>query len=522
MNKCVKVNYRSFFAVAGVYLLLPVLIFFAGYLKIPVAAACVAVTCLIGYLAFRDSNRAPDRSLMEDCVTIPVKFIVIASVFAVCVTVITGVGELVWTTYDHAFRRAILNDLINYKWPVIYQPETQMNPDVRQMITSQAPQGFIYYFTYWMPAALTGKLFGFTAANIFLILWNSLGIVLIIIGISIYVRRNSYASMFVLLCFSGLDVIPYYINQIWLNIDEQWMWVDGCVPHMSFVSNFNNMENVYHQAIPCYLIIILLLTARNNRSTGLIGSLMFAYSPWATFGMIVPCIVQLFNGRYRTGDRRRNIRNILSPCNIVMPVIILIIYGAFYMAKADSASDRGFTWEYYGSIGKFIPAYLILLAVEVLPVAALVFSKRRKDPMFWGAIIILLLCPLYKITESNDFTMRASMPGLFILAVFLVKLISDYSEEDTKLARQNKKRKGIAANLKLAALSVVLVGMAYVTYFMLSVIIPGTFMSSDRPENHIVSFGNQATPYYTEKISDQFFSENPYDTLFFKYLGKKV
>ena len=520
MTKTIKITYKSFFAIAGLYLLLPVLIFFIGYLKIPVAIFCVLATAAVAYLSFRDCNRTADGLISDDSFDMPVKYLAAAVIFAAGVTIITGVGELVWSTYDHAFRRAILNDLIDYRWPVIFSPETQTNADVRSMITSSSPQGFIYYFTYWMPAALTGKLFGFTAANTCLIIWNSLGIVLILTGMSIYLKRASYASMFVLLCFSGLDVIPYYINDILLGIDEQWMWVDGCVPHMSFISNFNNLENVYHQAIPCYLIIILLMTARNNRSTGLIGSLMFAYSPWATFGMIVPCIAKFFDSKCRTSDRKKNILNIVHPCNIVMPVIMIAIYGAFYMAKADSASERGFTWNYYGSIPMFLLAYLILIAVEVLPVAALVFTKQKTNPMFIGAMILLFLCPLYKITDSNDFTMRASMPGLFILAVFLAQMVSDYAVEDYELAKKRKKRKGAKAHIRLALMSLVLVGMAYVTYFMLSVIVPGTIMGGDRPTDDIVSFGNQATPYYTQKISDQFFAEDPKDTLFFKYLGK--
>lgn len=505
---------------SGIYLILPIVIFFFGYLKPLVSLPCIFLLIGTFIWALRDCGKNADQIPLKDDFEMPLKFLMIACVYAVIVTIITGVGEYVWTAYDHAFRRATLNDLISYRWPVIYHPDTQTIPDVILQMDTSRPQGFVYYFTYWMVPAVVGKLAGFTAANITLILWNSVGIVLILTGMSMYLKRASYASMFVFLCFSGLDVIPYTINSFTFQFETQWMWVDGCVPHMSYISNFNNLENVYHQAIPCYLIVILLMLMKNNRNIGLIASLIFAYSPWTTFGMFIPAGVQLLRKDNRSYDMKRNLKNIFGFGNIIAPLIMLFIYGAFYYSKSDSTAERGFVVTYYGSFGWYLLAYVILIAVEVLPAAGLVFTSRKNDPLFRGAIVLLLLCPIYKISDSNDLAMRASMPGLFILAVFLAAKISDYAVEDEKLARKGKKRKGFKAHAKLAVLSLILVGMAYVTAYMLSVIIPAFFYNDLGSAHDIESFGNQSTPYYTQKISDQFFVPDPDDTFFFKYLAK--
>ena len=519
MGKGIRISYKSFFSIFLIYLALPVIIFLTGYLKIIWGIVFTAAVIPALYLAIRDCTKGPDK-LDADIseIRFPVKFIVIAVIFALAVTVTNGVGEYMWGPYDHAFRRAILNDLIDYKWPIVYDSANQSNDIVRMLLNLKGNQGFVYYFTYWMPAAIIGKLFGFTAGNIALILWNSLGIFITVIGMSIYIKRVSYGTMFMFLCFSGLDVIPYIINEI--RPYEGWYWIDGWVSHVSLISNFNNLENVYHQAIPCYLIITMILLAKNNRSLGLIAGLVFAYSPWATFGMLLPALARLFSGDLRAKDTRRRVLNIFTYTNLAAPLILLFVYGSYYLSKSDSMHDKGFVWDYYGSIPVFIFIYVLLLAVEVLPAFVFVLKGHKKDPMLWSAVIMLLICPLYKITESNDFTMRASMPALFILCVFMAQRISEFTEEDEKNKRNNKKRKGVKENLKLAVFSLVLIGMAYMTYYMSTVIYTTTLLTDETFAHDIESFGNISKPDYAEKIKDQFLVESPDETFFFKYLAR--
>ena len=257
MNKTIRISYKLFFTLAVIYLTLPVVIFLLGYLKIWLGIIFTAVMLFAVYLAVKDCANGPDGNAIElkNDVSFSLSFLIAAFIFALLVTITNGVGEYTWGPFDHAYRRAIFNDLISYKWPIIYDPSTQTNPEVIEILNLQGNQGFVYYFTYWLPAAIVGKLFGFTAGNISLILWNSLGIVIILIGMCKYVKKASYGTFFMLLCFSGLDVIPYFINQI--HPYDGWAWLEGWVPFVSFISNFNNLENVYNQAIPCYLIVTL-------------------------------------------------------------------------------------------------------------------------------------------------------------------------------------------------------------------------------------------------------------------------
>ena len=110
---------------------------------------------------------------------VPVSYLIGFAVTALAVSFIAGVGEYICTVQDHAYRRAILRDLIDYDWPVIYNYSTQTNPEVKEIFgIASGERAFSYYFIYWMPAALAGKMFGFEAGNFALFLWNSIGIFL--------------------------------------------------------------------------------------------------------------------------------------------------------------------------------------------------------------------------------------------------------------------------------------------------------------------------------------------------------
>ena len=150
MSKKIKISYKLFFTLAVIYLALPVAIFFLGYLKLVLGLIFSAVLIAAVFLAVRDCTKNADGNKLElkSDISFPLSFIIAAIVFAFAVTITNGVGEYVWAPFDHAYRRAILNDLINYKWPIIYDPATQSNPEVREILNLQNNQGFVYYFTY--------------------------------------------------------------------------------------------------------------------------------------------------------------------------------------------------------------------------------------------------------------------------------------------------------------------------------------------------------------------------------------
>ena len=524
MSKKINISYKLFFTLAVIYLALPVVIFFLGYLKLVFGLIFTAIVAAAAILAIRDCTKDPDGNKLElkSDISFPLTFIIAAVIFAFIVTITNGVGEYVWAPFDHAYRRAILNDLINYKWPIIYDPATQTNPEVIEILNLQNNQGFVYYFTYWLPAAVVGKLLGFNAGNITLVIWNALGIFLTLIGMCKYIKKASYGTLFMFLCFSGLDVIPYLINEI--HPYSGWTWIEGWVPYVSMISNFNNLENVYNQAIPCYLIVTLLLQSKNNRSLGFVSSLLFAYSPWATIGILIPSLVRLFSKDMKASTTKKAVLNIFTYNNLSVPVLMLFSYGAFYGAKSGALHMKGFLWEFYdGNILMFIVVLILLFIIEILPSFAFVVKGHKKDPMLWSAMAVLFILPFYFLSEGNNLVMRGTMPALFVLCTFMAQRIAEFTTED-EIIRNSYKKKRLSKKETFVrlAFSLVIIGMTYVTYFMVTVIYPMTFFTEERFTDSIVSFGNIANNEADFVIvsQDQFFVDKPEDKFFYKYLAK--
>ena len=512
----VSVSYKVFFLASLLFLVIPVILFCLGYLR-PLIGFTLAV-CFAGMtaIAFFDCVKDADGNLLDKqsiMIEIPVRYLVIFAVSAVLVSLITGVGEYVFTLQDHPYRRAILRDLVNYDWPVIYNYNTQTNPEVIKIFgIVSGERAFSYYFVYWLPAAVIGKLFGFGAANAALFIWNSIGVFLGFVAMCAINKRCSFAMPFLYVFFAGLDVIPNIVH--FITGYSSWLWLEGWVPGISFVANFTELANVFNQIVPCFLIMALLLMSRSMRSAGLIGGVLFAYSPWAVFGLL-PIIVGLaLRKEMRGKTAKRNILNILTPVNIVSAILLLVLFGSYYMSNSGAVSFRGFTWTFYNRPLLFIPCYLLFIVIEVVPFAVVLYGRHKKDPVFIAVLITLCLVPLYRVSEMNDFSMRGSMPGLFVLCI----MFSGYISEMFLPGNEPKTKKAWAKSAAVTLLAILMMFPAAINLF---VIAGSTITGDESNKEKIGSFGNIQDPYYAKTIEEQFFAPDYRNKFFYRYLAKE-
>jgi len=511
----VTVSYRVFFTLCLVFLLLPVIIFCLGYMR-PLIGLTLAVAFTgMGFIAVLDCMRSPEGKELdsrEKAILIPVKYLIIFALAAVAVSFITGVGEYIYTLQDHPYRRAILSDLINYKWPVVYNYSTQTNPEVREIFgLASGERAFSYYFVYWLPAAVIGKLLGFGAANFALLIWNSIGIFLGFVAMCAVNKRFSSAMPFLYVFFAGLDAIPNVVHV--LTGYDAWLWIEGYVPGISFVANFTELANVFNQVVPCFLIMAVLLMSNNMRSAGLVGGVLFAYSPWAVFGILPIIIGFMLRKEMRSGSVKKDILNVFTPVNIVSALLLLVVFGSYYMSNSGAVSFRGFTWTFYNRPLMFIPAYLVFIAIEILPVAAVLYKEHKKDPVFIATIVTLCIVPLYRVSEMNDFSMRGSMPGLFILCIMLSGHVSSmFLPENAP-----KTKKDWA---KSAAVMLMVILMMFPAAVNLFVIAGSALTGEESNKDNIGSFGDIKQARYAKVIEEQFFAPDYRNKFFYKYLSK--
>ena len=519
-TRSIEIPYPWLFTSVVLFLTVPLFMFFLGYLRLVVAIPLSLIFAGMVFYSVSDCLNNPDGrkiSLSENNLKIPLKYLIGFAVTALLVSFVSGAGEYIYTLQDHAYRRAILRDLINYDWPVIYDYKTQTNPEVIEVFgIASGTRAFSYYFIYWMPAALIGKIFGFEAGNFALFLWNALGIFLCFLATSAVIKKATAAVPFMFVFFSGLDVLP---NLVYLFTGYNgWRWFEGWVPAMSYISNFRELASVFNQMVPCFLIVALMLLAHNTRSTGLTAGILFAYSPWAVFGIIPMVVAFVFGKKQRADKISKTLLNTFSPVNIASAVLLLVVFGSYYMSNSGAVSVRNFAWECFQNPALFVPALILFLAIEVLPFVLMLYKHEKGNEIFWAAIGTLALIPFYQITDMNDFNMRGSMPALFYFCILMSGFVAEVM--DKKNTPVTKK-----GWLKSAAIMLTVILMTLTTLMNFFVIF-GSMINGDKSDKEdIGSFGNinqsEHAAEYAVTIDEQFFAEGYEDSFFFKYFAKK-
>ena len=530
MKKEILVRRDVFFAICAAYLTIPIVIFLTGYLKpwIGIPAALLMIVCTV--FSCRDFCKGPEKKLSDQSsaftgMKMPLKYLIILAVISLVTVFVSGVGEYIYSMVDHVFRRAIFNDLINYKWPVIYDYKTQINPRVISVLgKTEGTTALVYYTTFWMPSALVGKLFGTAAGNVFLLIWTSLGVWLTLVGTTLFIRRISWAVPIIFITFSGLDALPNLVYE--LTEYDGYMAVEHWLPTFAYMSNFTQLSNVFNQCVPIWVVTVMLMLSSNVRSAGYIGSLSFAYSPWASIGMIPMALALAFRKELQPEKRSNVILQILNPFGIISCAVMLGIYGPYYMVSTSASDESGFSWTFCRNFGEFLLFWMLLMIIEVVPFVLVLWKKQKKEPLFIASVITLALIPVYRISYFNDFSMRASLPALFIISVMFTELFAVmFAEEKQRVRKQIKRSKQESKRCFLA------LALAVICIFPVSVdlllILGSEFTGEQHYENDIGSFGciigdevggYYSTEQYTESVMLRL-ADGYEDTFFFKYLA---
>lgn len=530
MKKEVLIRRDVFFAICAAYLTIPVVIFMLGNLRpvigVPAAvllAGCAVFSCL-------DFCKGPDRKLAGRSsdyfgMKMPIKYLISIFVIAFITVFISGVGEYVYSMVDHVFRRAIFNDLISYKWPVIYDYSTQYNPRVIAVLgKTQGTTALVYYTTFWMPSAIVGKLFGNAAGNIFLLIWTTFGVWLTLVGTTMFIRRISWAVPIIFITFSGLDVLPNIVHSF--TQFEGYMAVEHWLPAFAYMSNFTQLSNVFNQCVPIWVLTVMLMLSSNVRSTGFIGSLSFAYSPWATIGMIPIALALAFKKELQPGKKPKVILSLLHPTALISCAVMLGIFGPYYMVSTSASDESGFAWKSCKNFGEFLLFWVLLMIIEVVPFVLVLWKREKKEPLFIASVITLALIPIYKISYFNDFSMRASLPALFIISVMFTSLLAKMFADDKQRVRKAKRltKKEIVRSFFILLLTVLCMFPCAVDLLL----ILGSDLTGEKHyENDIGSFGAIAgeevgTYYSTEDYAESVMlrlADGYEDSFYFKYLA---
>lgn len=481
---------RMIIAIAYLYMLIPMIIFFTGWLKVPLAIVFDALL-MYGFVSII-KNEYKKSSIFEINISALLCILVISGIWVFA----SGVGGFFPQQADWQWRNAILRDLIDYSWPVIY-PKTG--------------NALCYYYNFFLPAALVGKIWGWKAANIFLCLFTWVGVCISILLICKIFKINSLKYSFLIaitfVIWQGMECLRIPLIDLF-NLND--------VIGYQYSPNNTLLQWVTNQTIAPWIAVPLFLDKRSVRTYIYLGMCVLSLAPFPFVGMFVflatDGVMQLCK------NYKYNIRNwlhdIFSKSNMSACFIILA-YLFFYMSNIAVAGNTG-----KGGFGLYVPIDLfswkqfvflaLFLLFNFIIYAFLVYKENRKDSVYWTTCISLLLIPLFQLGTRNDFGMRVPIPAQFILMIYVIKFfICDAL--DTKSGRYI---------LMTGIMSIAILNI-YNDFIYRLTERTNTETVSNLFADDIITFSNKIHGvYYAGMELDNFLCKNPEETFFFSKLCK--
>lgn len=452
-DRKITIAFRFVALTAYVILVVPILLFFFGWLKWYLAIFFSSILLAGMYLAIKR-----DYWNNMDDIEIPVRnlFIVIAA-FAFWLF-ISGSCYTSVAKCDIIWRNSTLRDLVNYDWPVYY-------PD---------RDGYLcYYFVFWMVPALAGKIFGgMWAAYIALACWFILILLTSFLLITYYFKDYSDSVLKIILLFmimwSGINIlgdsmmysVGQYPTAAGIGNNEGYcdaLCNNGKPFHFLYRSNDDFLSQCYNQ-LPIWIVVPLMLQNRRIHNYAFLGLLLYPFSPWGTVGIALMMLVDAVAFLVKRKSISKLIREALSVPNLCAIFSVFVVFFMFF-GCANFFEDS----QKFGIIGLKDINLQILIGIIIFWLSEfgifyyLTWWKYKKDYLYVSVLIMLLTMPFIWVSSrySRDFCMDATLPQLYMLMIYMI----GYIKEEFLRKDGNRIRKFELKNCLL----VVFLGLAFTT-----------------------------------------------------------
>jgi len=384
------------------YLALPNLIFLAGWLKPEFGWPAAAGLAVILFAVARTSGRAPQAVRWG---TVPV-IVVVAAIWVA----ISGVGHLVYANSDWVIRDAVLVDLVRDRWPVTFQTTEH------GLLLLRAP------LAYYLPAAIVGWVAGLGAAQWMLALWTWMGVTL---SFMLFLRgvtstRLLLIRMMVFIFFSGMDILGLLFSGRvpLLGAHMEW-WAQL----FQYSSDTTQLFWVPNHALPGWIAIAWLLGRWPANlpiafSVAMVG-LAPMWSPLTAVGLVPIFFVALVS----RGGPTRLTKAIIDVRTLGLVAILAVFVYPYLLLAGGTVPSNWLGSE--GSPLFLAERYAEFLLIEYLILFFLMVRHFRFDPVLLTSGIVLGVLPLYRLGPYSDFTMRASIPALTVIAILLGKWFAE-------------------------------------------------------------------------------------------------
>lgn len=392
---------------AYIYVLLPILLFFVGWCNTLVCVLGITVILISAYFLFKD---APKLWVPKN----KKEIFLLAFVFLLALIWVysSGIGGLVYQNPDHYSRNAIFDMMVNSSWPIFDEAKRYI---------------MVYYFAFWLVPASVGKVLGLQAGYYFQVIWATLGVFMFFYLVLAALRKKTIWPILLFIFFSGLDILGCLsVLRLGLIVNPT-SHIEWWASPYQFSSMTTQLFWVFNQALPCWLIVMLMYHQKNNKHLIFLYSCMLLHSSLPAIGML-PFLLYFIirNGSEDSSliltknHLKESFKSVMTFTNVFGGGVIgMVTY--LFLSNNISGGKFGVSFP-FDSPEKFI-LLSVFLFFEVGIYILCIRKYQSKNPLFYISILMFLICPFVFVGPGYDFTMRASIPALLFLFLLIVQTI---------------------------------------------------------------------------------------------------
>lgn len=450
-RKTLAVSWSGLRVAALTYALLPLLLFFLGWLRPAVSLVAVLLLLLLwvwsvlpegfgGVQWVKDRWHGAGNSLAgqsdDRVVDYPALVLLMLAVVAFAWVFFSGIGGYWAQSTDFTARNSIFSSLVESRWPVYFD---------------NGASALVYYFNHWLPPAAVGKavlsvtgdvVAAQSVANFALLVWSAAGVFLVELLFSFALGastlKNAAVALLVFVFFSGPDVVGIVLRSLMGSAEvaahafgamhlEQWAsssWVQ-------YSGNTTLLFWVFNQTIIPWVCTLCVLQEVTPKRFVPFGLACFGAGPYPFFGLVIICVARGIQMLLKKGDREGRIalmRQALSLGNI-LALALSSVY-VFFFTGNHSVATSGDRMQLLGlAPGASIRLTIVFYLLEAGVFVALLWKHHKREPLLWLSAVVLAVLPFVHFGSWYEVCYRVSVPFLLIICLLCARTLLDYSDK---------------------------------------------------------------------------------------------
>ena len=509
-----KTNSKYLLLTTLIYIYLPLAIFMMGFCAWYVWIITFGVC---GYILkhMYDSYRIDDD--IKETVTISPVILAIsfAVIFVLCI--IMGFGGIFIQAGDWGKHNALLHDLTEMSWPVIY------TENEKALLT--------YYIGQYIIPSLIGKvgasIFGNTDTNIKLgfnisttamSIWGVFGLYITYLNLIRLTRSNTkfkqIRTLIIMFFFCGALVLAQsvlsgvYKDDMYSVGAHHWLLCKDF--HLQYRSNFVMLRWTYPQVIVIWLISMLFLIHKKRaRYYVILIAPVLMYGTFSVLFLVFAAVSYAIYEFLDSKERKKTLKEIFSIENLGAFLTMGFVFIAYFFGylQVDKPSALRLVVHDLNINSIFIILVFDFFMFGIYAIC--VYKEQKNNILFYTVVAFLTVLPIFSMGLYNDLVMGASIPALFFLMTYVIETLNKKKE-----TREYGIRSGVI-------IFTLLIGMWYPIMEIRDIIDYGT--ENDGTLDIYGTLGRYADRYSDEGI-DLIYNYFTYDTdgkLFYEYLMRK-